>query len=691
MKTKLFTWSFFALLIVVQMVNAYNIGYVVNNPSNLAANEIALRDFLRAQGHTVAILDDSVSQVSAYTLLIVSNSVINDIQFDNKNYKTLFLSSKIASRRGLSASYGMSSGRDVVVDRIEFITEGFSLGTRQLYISQSNINYVLSCFATNAKSLVYKSDRTRSVLLTVDKNSLLLNQGCSNRTLPLNERNVFFGLYKTEAWNDDAKKLFLRSVTWLVDGGLVDKDADSYIAIESGGNDCNDNDPTINPGASDITKNCRNDAPIISRATPSEQALNVLRNIKKEFSIEVQDEQVNTLIINWKIDGNVVGSGSNFSFTKNSGDYLLEVSVSDGEFITKKEWTIQVRDSSAFSCSQVGGQICSADTVCNSQVYHVNEAVVCCSVSCSAKPIAFKNVAKSCTTKNNNIEISFDNLADDNFYVHENIDFNLKIKNKLDKKSEFTSTSYIYDLTKEDALSKEKSSWTIQKDSIEEIDITLKIPDDARENNQFFLYSYVESEDRSCNENYQIIDIQRKSEEIIIDYFDFKDEVYFCGDSIEFEMGLQNLGTTNRNVDLEIENKELGIKIIDSVTLEKYGDDDSKKKTFVATLPETAKAGEHIIKANLGLSQKTISAEKKLLLGTCKYTVQEETSTEPIVIKGSSLPISENTKRFFENSGVPLYFLLILISIAFFSVTILFIFWRKQIITTKKIKSSQKK
>ena len=198
MRSKLFMSCIFSMLFMIHIVSAYTIGYVVNNPANLATHEIALRDLLLAQGHTVTVLEDSVNQVSAYTLLIVSNSVINDIQFDNKKYKTLFLSSKVASKRGLSSSYGTSSGRDIVIDRIDFITEGNSLGTKRVYSIQNNINYLSACFATNAKNLAYKSKRTRSVLLMVDKNSLLLNGACTRRTIPLTERNVFFGLYQAE-------------------------------------------------------------------------------------------------------------------------------------------------------------------------------------------------------------------------------------------------------------------------------------------------------------------------------------------------------------------------------------------------------------------------------------------------------------------------------------------------------------
>src|SRR3989344_1432594 len=333
---KIITLWIFALFIMLGAVHAYSIGYVVNNPNNLASYETALRDLLISEGHTVTIIDDSTSQVNGYTLIIVSNSIISDINFDNKNYKTLFLSGKVASKRGLSSSYGTSSGRDIVIDRIEFITEGYTLGTKQVYSTQTNINYLLSCFATSAKSLAYKSDNTRSVLLMVDKNSLLLDGSCTRRSMRTNERNVFFGLYRAESWNADGKKLFLRSLVWLVDGGLIDKDGDGYIAPESGGNDCNDKDATINPGSSDIMKNCKNDAPRIIQSTPSETNLKFLRNIEKEFSIEVADETSGSLIINWKINGTVVANGLTYKFNKNTGDYVLEASISDGEFSAKK-------------------------------------------------------------------------------------------------------------------------------------------------------------------------------------------------------------------------------------------------------------------------------------------------------------------------------------------------------------------
>jgi len=146
---------------------------------------------------------------------------------------------------------------------------------------------------------------------------------------------------------------------------------------------------------------------------------------------------------------------------------------------------------------------------------------------------------------------------------------------------------------------------------------------------------------------------------------------------------VQNLGTTNRNVDLEIENKELGIKSTGSLTIEKFGDDDTKKEVFMVTLPRTAAAGEYIIKAKLGLSTKTLTSEKKLLLGACKYIVKEETPTEPIIIKGEAAPITEPKKSFFEDAGIPTYAIGIFIFIALFGVIVLFIFLLKNPATVK--------
>lgn len=231
----------FAFLLIISSVNlifAANISYVVKTPSPVNAEETAIISLLEENGHTVTLLDDVLFNPNPYDIIIVGEDVtsISGI-FDNKNHKTIFLSPIAAKYAGLGKDGSASSNKITISNTDSIVTEGFILGDLTVYNNIQEIGYITGCKALNSQSLAYKTDNTNSVILLLEKNSLLLNdfKNCASRNVPISERNMFFGLPKASLWNDDAKTLFLNSIEWILYG--EDKDEDGYHYD----NDCDDN------------------------------------------------------------------------------------------------------------------------------------------------------------------------------------------------------------------------------------------------------------------------------------------------------------------------------------------------------------------------------------------------------------------------------------------------------------------
>lgn len=385
------------LLILLPSVFAADIAYIVKTPFPLNSEEIAIRDLLINKGHSVEILDDdSPIMADLYDIIIVGEDVtsVKGI-FDNKNHKTLFLSYVSAKNAGLSKYSGTTSGKSLIIENTEhFITKEIGSGSKTLYTEISTINYLNGCKAKNSKSLAYKSDSLESSLLVLDKDSLLLDESgsCSKINIPINERNLFFGLPKASKWDSKTETLFINSIKWLLHGSdkdgdgfyyeedcndnnasiypgakeipynsvdencdgydLDDVDSDGYKAEVVGGNDCNDNDASINPGSSDIYKNCKNDAPIISpisKIIVHETEIvrieaNAIDPEDDSLSYSINDSRFSQQdnVFTWQTDYN------------DSGDYIFTVIVSDGNLSSEKKVGVDVKNKNQIpACNEI--------------------------------------------------------------------------------------------------------------------------------------------------------------------------------------------------------------------------------------------------------------------------------------------------------------------------------------------------
>lgn len=678
------------LILSINLLSALNIGYVVNSPANKNSDEIALINFLTQEGHKVSVLDDVNFNAGVYDLVIVSATVsdIGDI-FDHTNTKTIFMNNRAAQRKGLSSNFGLTSGRFAKIEKFHAVTKDFSLGDLQVYTIQDSLGYLTGCLPVNANILASKSDITKPLIIALESNALLIKSSCTNRTKKIYEKNLYFGLSEASNWNENAKKLFINSINWLTElrdadkdgfnitvdcnddnpnihpganeipyngldddcsgGDLVDVDGDNYNSSLAGGNDCNDNDANINPGSTDKKNNCINDAPIIENFSP-ESTLNLLQNKDKTFSISYSDpdNKDNEVNVKWQINGQTVGFGTTYIFNRPVGDYSVIASVSDGLLSSQQVWSVNVKGLNFFSCSEVGGNICNSEQVCNGNILGVKDSSSCCSITCVEKEPEFSK-ANICLNKETKIDIDIimNNLNE--YKINSNIDFSARIKNNLGDNQNFNIDAYLYDITKDKIVDKNSNKLRVNKHEIQTADLLLKIKEDLNADDKYAVL--VVARDDFCNQNYDKIDIVRNSHDVIIEDVSFSKEEIYCGYPLNLDVKLANLGTQNENVYVQIKNSKLKIEEkTESFSLDAFeGENDKIKKNFNFQIPEDTTAGDYVLRTEVYYDNKVAVSDETLIVRCDKKESSNENNLFNLAPNKDKLHLGSAFQEAFNN------------------------------------------
>ncbi len=574
----------FLLVMVGGVVGQADVGYVVNNPLSLDSNEEAVIDFLIVEGYNVEILNDVSFDASIHDLIIVSESV-RDIEgvFNNNNYKTLFLSNSAAKKSGLGSGVSLTSGDEIVLTDVNnIITGDFLLGDLGVYFSQENILSINFPFQSGFNNLAYKSKSYKGVLVIFEKD---LDKG-------INERNVFFGLFEASNWNDNAESLFENSINWLMD------DIDEPVC-EPSEEICNDVDDDCD-GDVDEDGVCdgepvEGDLSIVSY-TPNVFDVKILDGEAQDFNVVVSDVGAD---VEWFIDDVVVGNGWNYFFDESLGSYDLSVVALEGGESASNDWSVFVGGIVDFTCSEVGGYVCSNRESCSEDYLGVSGSLVCCPVICDENPLEFSDIDKGEISGDIKVEIERPNV-DEEFELGDVVRMKLDIDNNVDDNLDIDIEVYLYDLTEDEVVEDYSATTELDDDSHRIVNVDVKLPYDVDEDNDYALFVQIEDEDGDYyNEDYVEIGLKRVGQDVVIEKIDVVD-VVDCGDFFDVEVRVANAGSDDQDIYLKIENPILGIDERTEVfELEEYGGDDVVKETFSFRIPDDVIANDYGLKVSV--------------------------------------------------------------------------------------------
>ncbi len=134
--------------------------------------------------------------------------------------------------------------------------------------------------------------------------------------------------------------------------GYLILDSSCFKEIKEVGTDCDDNDAGINRGIEDIYKNCKNDAPVV------EDIVKIIANENENAVINVKavDPENDTIIYSIN-DSRFLENENVFTWETgyyDSGNYVFEISISDGELETFKNVEVQIVDTNQLPvCSNI--------------------------------------------------------------------------------------------------------------------------------------------------------------------------------------------------------------------------------------------------------------------------------------------------------------------------------------------------
>ncbi|MBS3079122.1 hypothetical protein J4218_03300 [Candidatus Pacearchaeota archaeon] len=379
-----------------------------------------------------------------------------------------------------------------------------------------------------------------------------------------------------------------------------------------------------------------NDAPVIKDYYPKENSVKLLSGIENRFMVlnYDPDSQVN---VTWKIGNEIVGTNASYYFNKTKGNYILSVSVSDGEYEVNRSWNINVGNINEFSCSEIKGYICNENQTCKGQILGVYDSASCCSVACTAKPPQFNNV-KNITTENSTdkIKITIESPTnDDKLYFGDNVTSVLKIANSKGDDMSFDIQFYVYDLTKQKVIWKTSEDADINDGSNKKLNITFNLEENLRDSDEYYLFVRAIGKDdnhsKFYNDTYQKLNVERKDSNLVIQSVEIEPiEGVICGDSVDIKATLENFGKYAQYVKVRVENAEFAwSQLSDSFRVGEYNEDPSEK-TITLTVPEDAKEGNYTIK--VGIDGYNVLFEKELTLGACKNQINAQKSLETIKI-----------------------------------------------------------
>ena len=328
-------------------------------------------------------------------------------------------------------------------------------------------------------------------------------------------------------------------------------------------------------------------------------------------------------------------------------------------------WTVSVGPTSQYTCGAVGGFYPSGDKLCPGDIFTSSDISKCCSV---AYIPAFTD-ASGCTIANKSVQISFtEPQSSDLFELGDQINGDFKITNLYSQDQDFDITAYLYDLTSDTYEASKSDDLSLRAGQSSSISLALKIPEDLDLTDDFVIM--VKAEDEICNMNYIPLSIRRPKHIVKITSF-FLPEQAYCGETINAEIKVENSGSNDENVYLNLNNKNLSLdKSTDKFNLEKYSGSNTVQKTLSFIVPDNVANGTYQIRLSLYYSDSNRMEfiSKNLDVTGCRtpsYSASSSVNNAQNQSESSNIQTSSDAKKIMILAAISLALIISILSVLY--------------------------
>ncbi|MBS3146256.1 lamin tail domain-containing protein [Candidatus Woesearchaeota archaeon] len=316
--------------------------------------------------------------------------------------------------------------------------------------------------------------------------------------------------------------------------------------------------------------------------------------------------------------------------------------------------TFKIGNPTPRTCSQLGGDICTINEICNGNIFGASDSSNCCSIQCTAQNNDNSGDGEFDSCVNGNVgklKIDISDPGDnDEFRLGDKVNVNLEIKNNNDVDKDIRVQVKLYDKDNGKELDDDDERQKINKRDKEEFTFELDIPDEADDVEGDKLILSVKAFDQDnegleCQQEDINLDIELLDNDLRIEDAEFYPNVISCDMNTKLDINIVNYGKDDQSAILKIQNEQLKFeKVSEAFEVEAFDSDDNSENIQVPINLGKINNGVYDFIVTLDYNSESDSVSVPINVDDCINNNKIETKSTKKT-SNSIVSVGKNTKK----------------------------------------------